>query len=91
MKATEVREMSSKEILERIATEKEELVKMKLNHTVSPLDNPMLIKKSRRNIARLNTILAQKRSEQVTQANHGKEILEKRESGSLSAIRWRNL
>lgn len=60
MKANEVREMSSKDILERIATEKEELVKMKLNHTISPLDNPMLIKKSRRNVARLLTILAQK-------------------------------
>jgi large subunit ribosomal protein L29 len=60
MKANEVREMSSKDILERIATEKEELVKMKINHTVSPLDNPMLIKKSRRNVARLLTILAQK-------------------------------
>ena len=60
MKANEVREMSSKDILERIATEKGELVKMKINHTVSPLDNPMLIKKSRRNVARLLTILAQK-------------------------------
>ncbi|WP_320054070.1 50S ribosomal protein L29 [uncultured Acetobacteroides sp.] len=60
MKANEVREMSSKDILERIATEKEEMVKMKINHTVSPLDNPMLIKKSRRNVARLLTILAQK-------------------------------
>lgn len=60
MKANEVREMSSKDILERIATEKEELVKMKINHAVSPLDNPMLIKKSRRNVARLLTILAQK-------------------------------
>lgn len=60
MKANEVREMSSKDILERIATEKGELVKMKINHAVSPLDNPMLIKKSRRNVARLLTILAQK-------------------------------
>jgi large subunit ribosomal protein L29 len=60
MKANEIREMSSKDILERIAIEKEELVKMKINHTVSPLDNPMLIKKSRKNVARLLTILAQK-------------------------------
>lgn len=59
MKANEVREMSSKDILERVATEKEELGKMKINHAVSPLDNPMLIKKSRRNVARLLTILAQ--------------------------------
>jgi large subunit ribosomal protein L29 len=59
MKANEVREMSSKDILERIVTEKEDLGKMKINHAVSPLDNPMLIKKSRRNVARLLTILAQ--------------------------------
>jgi large subunit ribosomal protein L29 len=60
MKTNEVREMSSKDLLERIVAEREQLVKMKINHAVSPLDNPMLIKKSRKNVARMITILAQK-------------------------------
>lgn len=59
MKAKEIREMSGKDIQERIASEREQLVKMKLNHTVSPLDNPMLIKKARKNVARMLTILRQ--------------------------------
>lgn len=59
MKANEIRELASKDILERITAEKEQLVKMKLNHAVSPLDNPMLIKKTRKNVARMLTILRQ--------------------------------
>jgi len=31
------------------------LAKMKLSHAVSPLENPMLIKQTRRTVARLNT------------------------------------
>jgi large subunit ribosomal protein L29 len=57
MKTSEINELTNKEIIERIQVETENLVRMKLNHTVSPLDNPMKIKVSRRNIARLKTIL----------------------------------
>jgi len=60
MKAAEIRELSLKELEERIDTEKAHLVKQKLNHSVSPLDNPMKIKESRKNISRLMTILRQK-------------------------------
>jgi len=55
MKTAEIRELKSKEIQERIDAEKEMLVRMKLNHVVSPLDNPMKIKYARKNIARLLT------------------------------------
>lgn len=57
MKTSEIKELTSKEIAERIQTEKEILVRLRLNHAVSPLDNPMKIKESKRNIARLKTIL----------------------------------
>jgi large subunit ribosomal protein L29 len=40
--------------------EKENLVRLRLNHAVSPLDNPLKIKESRKNIARLKTILRQR-------------------------------
>jgi large subunit ribosomal protein L29 len=60
MKTAEIRELTSKEIQERIDAEKETLVRMKLNHVVSPLDNPMKIKYARKNIARLLTIQGQK-------------------------------
>jgi large subunit ribosomal protein L29 len=60
MKAPEIRELSEKELLERIDNEKSMLVKQKLNHAISPLDNPQKIKATRRNIARMMTVLRQK-------------------------------
>jgi large subunit ribosomal protein L29 len=60
MKATEIRELSVKELLERIDNEKSMLIKQKLNHAISPLDNPQKIKVTRRNIARMITVLRQK-------------------------------
>ncbi|MEZ4999214.1 MAG: 50S ribosomal protein L29 [Bacteroidales bacterium] len=57
MKTSEIRELSNQEILERIDNEKSTLVRMKLNHAISPLDNPNKLRVSRRNIARLQTEL----------------------------------
>jgi large subunit ribosomal protein L29 len=57
MKTSEIIELTNKEIVERLQTEQENLVRLRLNHSVSPLDNPMKIRESRRNIARLQTIL----------------------------------
>ena len=60
MKTAEIRELSIKELEERIENEKAQLVKLKLNHTISPLDNPMKITVTRKNIARLKTILGER-------------------------------
>lgn len=60
MKSSEIRELSLKEIQERIENEELFLTKQKLNHTISPLDNPLKLRHSRRNLARLKTILRQK-------------------------------
>ncbi|MDX2414954.1 MAG: 50S ribosomal protein L29 [Bacteroidales bacterium] len=55
MKSSEIRELSSQELLERIDNEKTALVRMKLNHAISPVDNPNVIGEARRVIARLIT------------------------------------
>jgi large subunit ribosomal protein L29 len=55
MKSSEIRELSNQELLERIDNEKTSLVRMKLNHAISPLENPQKIKESRKTIARLIT------------------------------------
>jgi len=60
MKTSEIRELANKEIVEKLQLEKETLVRMKMNHAINPLDNPMKIKETRRNIARLKTILRQR-------------------------------
>jgi len=57
MKPTEIRELSTREIEERIDNEKSMLTRLKLGHNISPLDNPMKIKESRKDIARLRTEL----------------------------------
>ena len=57
MKTSEINDLTTEEIREKIETEKAALTKMKMNHAVSPLENPMLIRTTRRNIARLMTEL----------------------------------
>jgi large subunit ribosomal protein L29 len=60
MKTSEIIEMTIGDIEERIENEKTHLQQLELNHSVSPLDNPVKIRHARRNIARLMTILRQK-------------------------------
>jgi large subunit ribosomal protein L29 len=63
MKASEVREMSIADLRERIELEKVNLNTMKINHTISPLEDTSKINKTRKDIARMMTILAQKESQ----------------------------
>lgn len=60
MKTSEIKELSAAELAERIEAEKANLLRMKMNHAVSPVENSTLIKKARRDIARMLTILGQK-------------------------------
>ena len=60
MKASEVREMSIADLRERIEIEKANLDTMKVNHTISPLEDTSKIAKARKDIARMVTILAEK-------------------------------
>lgn len=57
MKNKEVLELSTKELIERIGDVKTKLTKLRLNHAVSPLDNPQILKDVKRDIARLKTEL----------------------------------
>ena len=57
MKASEIRDLTTEEIKEKINAEREALTKLRLNHAVSPLENPMQIRATRKNIARLLTEL----------------------------------
>ncbi len=57
MKTSEIRELSTPDILERIDTEKTMLVRMKLNHAITPLDNPQKVRGVKLTIARLQTEL----------------------------------
>lgn len=57
MKQEVISQLSTPEILERLDEERKQLTRLKINHTVSPLENPMKIKQYKRMIARLKTEL----------------------------------
>ena len=63
MKNSEIRELTTQEVAERIEAEKSALTRTKLNHAISPLENPQQIKEIRRNIAKLMT---EQRQRQLT-------------------------
>ncbi|MBO8473335.1 MAG: 50S ribosomal protein L29 [Bacteroidetes bacterium] len=60
MKPAEIRDMSVADLRDRIESAKSELVTMKLNHAISPLEDNSKIKKLRKDIARMLTILTEK-------------------------------
>lgn len=60
MKVTEIKELATNELVERIQVEEANYTQMLLNHSVSPLENPSQIKAARRNIARMKTVLRQR-------------------------------
>jgi large subunit ribosomal protein L29 len=60
MKNTDLKDLSVEELKEKLLTETESLRKMKFAHQVSAIENPIRIKATRRQIARINTLLHQK-------------------------------
>ncbi len=59
MKASEIRELSAQDIRERLEGLRMSLNQMKLNHAISPIEDSSKIKKTRKDIARMLTILSQ--------------------------------
>jgi len=63
MKQQVIQEMTTEELKERLEEEKKQLVKMKLAHTVSPLENPHKLTDYRKTIARMLTELRRREIE----------------------------
>jgi large subunit ribosomal protein L29 len=57
MKIKEIKDLNNKDIQDKIEAETAQLDSLKLNHSISPLDNPGVIRETRRTIARLKTEL----------------------------------
>ncbi len=60
MKITEVKEISTQDLVEKIENAENALQQMKMNHSVTPLENPSQIKAARRDVARMKTELRQR-------------------------------
>ncbi len=56
----ELKAIETKELAEKLETEVAKYNQMKLNHAVTPLENPSQIKAARRDIARIKTELRQR-------------------------------
>ena len=67
MKQEVIKELSKADIVERLEEERKHLTKLKLNHAVSPLENPNDISANRKTIARLETEL---RSRIIAETNN---------------------
>lgn len=63
MKQTEVKELSNSELQEKLENMLATLSSLNMQHAVSPLENPMKIRQTRRTIARLQTELRKRESE----------------------------
>jgi large subunit ribosomal protein L29 len=62
MKAKEVHELSSEEIQQRILDEERDLDALTFQHAIAQLEDPLVLRRKRREVARLKTILQEKKS-----------------------------
>ena len=62
MKVQVLTDMPENELHDLLVKEREKLVKMKMSHAVSPLENPLEIKFTRKAIARVMTELSNRRN-----------------------------
>tara|TARA_B110000238_G_C16058660_1_gene409404 strand:+ start:512 stop:712 length:201 start_codon:yes stop_codon:yes gene_type:complete len=63
MKSSEIKLLSVEDLQDKLVESKKQLSDLKLNHAVSPLENPMQIKNVRRTVARILTAIAAKQQE----------------------------
>ena len=61
MKINKIREMSSPELEKELGELKTELFKLKFSLATNGLDNPMKIKEVKRDIAKINTVLTERK------------------------------
>jgi large subunit ribosomal protein L29 len=62
MKSTDFKNMADKDLLEKIQEEKAAMAKMKFSHNVAGTENPMQLRQKRKDIARMKTILNERKN-----------------------------
>ena len=61
MKQSEIKILSDDELVDKLQSLIKSQEDVKLNHVVSPIENPLVIRKNRRTIARMKTELAKRK------------------------------
>tara|TARA_B000000441_G_C21650746_1_gene295090 strand:- start:60 stop:260 length:201 start_codon:yes stop_codon:yes gene_type:complete len=65
MKTQVLTDMPLNELNDLLVTEREKLVKMKMSHAVSPMENPMQIKFVKKTVARILTELSRRKKQNI--------------------------
>lgn len=65
MKQIDIKDLSTDDLMEKLAEQKELLIKLKMNHAVSPLENPKQLGAIRKTIARVKTELRKRELQEV--------------------------
>ncbi|MGD9308686.1 MAG: 50S ribosomal protein L29 [Desulfosarcina sp.] len=60
MKASEIRDLNAEEIQQKVASLKETLFNLRFQHEIGQLENPKKIGQTKKDIARLKTVLNDK-------------------------------
>jgi large subunit ribosomal protein L29 len=60
MKAVELKKLSLEELKAKLLQEQDALLKLKMAHAITPIENPMRIREARKVIARIQTVIRQK-------------------------------
>jgi large subunit ribosomal protein L29 len=63
MKSKEIRELSEEEIAQRISDDERELSTLTFQQAIAGLENPLILRTRRREIARMKTILKEKHAQ----------------------------
>lgn len=63
MKQSEIKELTVEEIREKITDFKKQHADLKMAHAVTPLENPLQIRKARKTLARLSTELTKRENQ----------------------------
>ncbi|MGB7395201.1 MAG: 50S ribosomal protein L29 [Pricia sp.] len=63
MKNKEIKELSGEELQEKLAEHKKQHADLKMAHAVTPLENPLQIRKARRTVARLATEITKRENQ----------------------------
>jgi len=69
MKKTDLSQLSTADLEEKLKDEKNSLSKMKFNHSISPIENPMKLRIAKKTVARYMTELRKREIKQQKQNN----------------------
>ncbi|NVK05504.1 MAG: 50S ribosomal protein L29 [Flavobacteriia bacterium] len=68
MKQSEITGLTTEELQEQLVELQQNLTKMRMTHKISPLENPMVLRSTRKDIARVHTELTKRRTEASVKA-----------------------